>query len=171
VTGRCRPGKFAYHPRLVSTPRHPSGFVALLVAVSLLGAACDSGGDTDGDNPPPDGQMESPRPDEGPGTVGTTPGKYEYRNAGLIAKMNLETDPATLTIVNDTGRTLPKPDFYILDARDGTQIDGKVDASSSIPDGQEKQFDITIQGQIELQNIGLVLLLMGEDNYGAFVNL
>ncbi len=107
-------------------------------------------------------------------TVSVPPGTslYEYVNAGLTATLTLKGTSnqltGTLEIQNGTGRALPRPAFYILDARDGHRIDGKVDASADVQDGQTKTFRVTFDG-LELKNLGLVVLLMGRDNYGAFV--
>jgi hypothetical protein len=140
---------------------------ALVVALALLGGACTettSSGDGGGS---PQGSESA----EGPtvtvtGPPGTT--VYRYANAGLVATMILKGESGTLEIENDTGRALPKPSFYILDARDGSHIDGEVADAAEVPDGRTREFDVSFTG-IEVRNIGLVVLLMGRDNYGAFV--
>ncbi|HSD49635.1 MAG TPA: hypothetical protein VLE71_07385 [Actinomycetota bacterium] len=102
------------------------------------------------------------------GTISVPPGSsvYRYVNAGLQAVLDLDTD--TLEIRNETGSDLARPGFYVLDARDGTQIDGQVVDPAAVPAGETATFDVTLDG-IELRNIGLVVLLMGPDNLGAFV--
>lgn len=99
-------------------------------------------------------------------------GLYRYANAGLVATLTLKGTSSRLTgtleIQNGTGRALPEPAFYVLDARDGHRIDGKVSALTGVADGQTKTFEVTFDG-LELKNLGLVVLLMGRDNYGAFV--
>jgi hypothetical protein len=140
-------------------------FVALALALTLALAAC-TGGDDDGKGggkpsgntggEPPTGSVSGPS--------GT--GIYRYVNAGLTATLDLEA--GTLEIVNETGRDLPEPDFYVLDARDGAQTDGKVEASTDVSAGETKTFDVTLNG-IAVKDIGLAVLLMGRDNYGAFV--
>lgn len=103
-------------------------------------------------------------------TVTGPPGAiiYHYANAGLSATLQLEGDKGTLTIQNATGRELSPPGFYILDARDGKRIDGTVDAPGPVPDGQTGTFHVSFSG-LEDKNIGLVVLMIGPDNYGAFV--
>ena len=102
------------------------------------------------------------------GTLSVPPGSsvYRYVNAGLVATLDL--DAGTLEIRNETGRDLPKPGFYVLDARDGTQVDGQVQAPEPIPAGETATFDVVLDA-IERKNIGLIVLLMGQDNLGAFV--
>jgi hypothetical protein len=142
--------------------------LAVLIALlALLAGACTSSkgsnsGHGDGGG---SASAETPTPAV-TGPPGTT--AYRYANAGLVATMILKGTGGTLEIDNGTGRTLPKPDFYILDARDGRRVDGDVIDATAVPDGGQQTFDVSFTG-IEVKNIGLVVLLMGADNYGAFV--
>ncbi|HYV02618.1 MAG TPA: hypothetical protein VEM93_09865 [Actinomycetota bacterium] len=70
-------------------------------------------------------------------------------------------------IENDTGRELPLAGFYILDARTGDRVGGEVKDPTSIPNGETKTFKISFGG-LAIKDIGLVILLVGHDNYGAF---
>lgn len=149
-----------------------TGRLAALALVLALGLSACTGGDAgdgngDGDGPGT-GATGRSGATGGTGTISVPPGSsvYRYANAGLVAILDLDTD--TLEIQNGTGHELDKPAFYVLDARDGSQIDGEVQASATVPDGQTETFDVTLTG-IEPKNIGLVVLLMGKDNYGAFV--
>ena len=81
--------------------------------------------------------------------------------------MSLDGDSGTLAIENDTGRELPPPGFYILDARTGHRVGGEVKDPTSIPNGETKTFKISFGG-LAIKDIGLVILLVGHDNYGAF---
>jgi hypothetical protein len=145
-----------------TTGRLPALTIVLVLALSACtGGDAKDGGKTSG----PTG----PTAVSGPtGTISFPPGSnvYRYVNAGLVAILDLDTD--TLEIQNRTGHELAKPGFYVLDARDGTEIDGQVQASAAIPDGQTETFDVTLTG-IEPKNIGMAILLMGRDNYGGFV--
>ncbi len=148
-------------------PTHPAARTAavLLVAV-VLAAACSSGGREPGPTGTNGSGGENPTPVQ---TATGPPGTavYRYANAGLVATMRLDGEAGTLEIHNDTGRELPPPDFYILDARDGRRVKGDVAASTSIPDGQTMTFDVSFSG-VGIDDIGLVILLMGRNNYGAF---
>lgn len=137
--------------------------LVLAVALALAGAAC-TGGDGDGGEKPSGGQGGGTPTGTLTGPTGV--GVYRYVNAGLTATLDLET--GTLEIENKTGRDLAEPDFYVLDARDGTQTDGKVDAPTDVPSGETKTFDVSLNG-IAVKDIGLAVLLIGPDNYGAFV--
>lgn len=140
---------------------------SLVVLLALLAGACTGAKGQPNETPSGSGSSETATVSVAPGTA-----LYRYVNAGLTATLELKGTSnqltGTLEIQNDTGRTLPKPAFYVLDARDGHRIDGEVDASADVPDGQTQTFQITFDG-LELKNLGLVVLLMGRDNYGAFV--
>ncbi|HEX6230258.1 MAG TPA: hypothetical protein VF029_00930 [Actinomycetota bacterium] len=152
-----------------------TGRIALLTLVSaLVLAACTDGGDGEGAT----GATAGTGATGATGATGPTPVEtftgppgtavYSYANAGLKVTLDVDGNEGVLEIENGTGRELPGPGFYILDARDGARIDGEVSEPSAIPDGETATFAVTFAG-MEVRNIGLVFLLLGEDNYGAFV--
>jgi len=105
-----------------------------------------------------------------PGQTATGPpgtAVYRYMNPGLVATMSLDGDSGTLAIENDTVRDLPPPGFYILDARNGDRVNGQVKGATSIPNRETKTFRVSFGG-LSIKDIGLVILLIGHDNYGAF---
>jgi hypothetical protein len=105
-----------------------------------------------------------------PGETATGPpgtAVYRYTNPGLVATMSLDGDSGTLAIENDTGRDLSPPGFYILDARNGDRVNGQVKNAATIPNGEAKTFRVSFGG-LGIKDIGLVILLIGHDNYGAF---
>ncbi len=144
--------------------RSVSRLTAPVIVLALAGAACTGAG----------GEHEGGATRSGDGTptftVTAPPGTavYRYENAGLTATLLIKGSTGTLEIENATGRELPKPSFYILDARDGSRVDGEVADAADIADGQTARFDVSFAG-IEPKNIGLLILLVGKDNYGAFV--
>lgn len=150
-------------------------FAALSLVLVFALAACTGGNGPDGKSPSGDsgGTGGSGATGGSPTTTGTFSGPpgtalYVYVNAGLTATMQLDANTGTLEIDNATGRELAKPSFYILDARDGGQIDGTVEGATTVLDGQTATFDVSYSG-LDIKNIGLLVLLMGRDNYGAFV--
>jgi hypothetical protein len=149
-------------------PMQPTGrFAALSIVLAL--AACTGSGGPQATSPSggPGSTSGPPTPTESfSGPPGTA--LYRYVNAGLTATMQLDGNTGTLEIDNATGRELAMPSFYILDARDGTRIEGTVDGATTVPDGQTDTFDVSYGG-LDIKNIGLLVLLMGHDNYGAFV--
>lgn len=141
-----------------------SGPLAFALALAIALAACTGGDDGEGAGKRSGGPGGKTPEATVTGPTGT--GVYRYVNAGLTATLDLEA--GTLEIDNETGRELAPPDFYVLDARDGVQTDGKVDASTEVPAGETKTFDVTLNG-VAVKDIGLAVLLIGHDNYGAFV--
>jgi len=147
---------------------------ALLLAVPVALAACTGArgtGDGTGGTGATAGTGATGQTGPSPAVTFTGPpgtGVYEYANAGLNVTLEIDGNEGTLTIENGTGRELPEPDLYILDARDGSRIEGEVVDPAPIPAGQAATFAAAFDG-IEVRNIGLVILLLGQDNYGAFV--
>jgi len=129
---------------------------ALLLLVVMVASACTS------DDEP----METLPPSASPSLVPVADG-YVYRGPGVEATLDL--DGGTFRVFNSTGRALPEPGLYLLDARDGGVIDVVVEASAPVPDGQTAQFQVEASTTIEARHVGLVVLLFGEDDYGAFV--
>lgn len=148
-------------------------FIALALALALaaLLAACTDDGGGGEPTGPGTGGTGNTTGGVGPTPVTTGPaarGTYEYVNAGLRVVVEIDGTEGTMEVENGTDHDLPEPDFYILDARDGTQIDGEVAEPAPTPAGETATFAISFEG-IEVRNIGLLVLLFGTDNYGAFV--
>ena len=54
-------------------------------------------------------------------------------------------------------------------ADDGTEIDGKVTGAKPIPDGKNASFQFEFPPEVDPSTIGLLFLVLGEDDYGAFI--
>jgi hypothetical protein len=146
-------------------------FIALALALAGLLASCTGDGDGGDATGPGTGGTGPTTGSVGPAPVTTGPaarGTYEYVNAGLRVVVEIDGTEGTMEVENGTERDLESPDFYILDARDGTEIEGEVAEPEPTPAGETATFDISFEG-IEVRNIGLLVLLFGTDNYGAFV--
>lgn len=144
-------------------------FVALALALVALLAACTEDGNGGGPTGP--SATGNTTGGVGPTPVTTGPaarGTYEYVNAGLRVIVQIDGTEGTMEVENGTERELPDPDFYILDARDGTEIEGEVAEPAPTPAGETATFSISFEG-VGVRNIGLLVLLFGTDNYGAFV--
>jgi len=139
--------------------------VPTLLAAFVLGA-CTS------NNPPPASKSSTPASpastDTSPAPVGPV-GDYTYENAGVIAAVKYAPDKSTLTVTNHTGAEIPAPGVYMLDARDGHRIAGTVENSAPVPGGTSQDFTVTFAQQVDEANVGLLILLIGHANYGAFV--
>ena len=147
--------------------------LAFVLALSL--GACTGGGDDGGAGGATVGGTGATGDTTG-GDVGPTPvtsgaaasGRYEYENAYLRVVLDIDGTAGTMEVDNGTDRELPLPDFYILDARDGHEIEGDVANPAPIQAGATATFDISFSG-IEVREIGAIALLFGQDNYGLFV--
>jgi hypothetical protein len=142
-------------------------FLAPLVLLGVLSVGCTGGGSgtPSSSGTHPTGAASTPPP---PVSISTGPGVFVYQNAGLTAVLHLTGNKGALEIDNKTGRELPSPGFYLLDARDGHRVDGTVDNPEPTPDNTDATFDVTFSG-LQVWNIGLAVLVMGSDNFGAFV--
>ena len=134
----------------------------LLVGVAVVGC-------TGGDDGSASSTTSQAATSTAPGVAPPKAGAYSYANAGLNATVKFGAGAATLTIRNDTGRTLEKPGLYVEDATSGKELDGKVGAAAPIPDGKTSAFKVTFPPEVRPDTIGLLILLIGTDNYGAFV--
>jgi hypothetical protein len=132
-----------------------------LVAAGLLTivlVAC-----TGGDEPQPTGT-----PTTSPPPV-TSADSYVFTDAaGIEARIAIEGESAVLTVTNDTGAALPRAGVYVLDARDGSRVDWSVLDAASVPEG-ESEWQVERPTVPEAKHIGLVVMLFGGEDYGAFV--
>jgi hypothetical protein len=141
--------------------------LAPMAVLGVLAAGCTGSADAgDGGSERPSAAVSEPSVASTSVAPGT--GVYVYQNAGLTATLELAAGAGTLEIDNKTGRELAPPSFYLLDARDGRRVDGVVDATAATPNETTATFDVAFSG-LEVRNIGLAVLLIGQDNYGAFV--
>jgi hypothetical protein len=139
--------------------------VPALLASVLLGACTNNNTSSDSKSSTPASTPASTSTSPSPGP----PGDYTYENAGVIASVKYAPDKSTLTVTNHTGAEIPAPGLYVLDARDGHRIAGTVENSAAVPSGTSKDFTVTFAQQLDEVNVGLLILLIGHANYGAFV--
>ena len=152
-------------PRPVKTTRR---FAALALASALLLGACTGGEEN------PNGQ--APTGSTGSQDTGPTPaqtfspgvGVFTYENAGLKVTVSIQGTSGTVEVDNGTDNALEELDLYVLDAVDGHEIQVEVQGSAPVAAGDPATFEISL-GKTEVDQIGLLVLLFGKDNYGAFV--
>jgi hypothetical protein len=89
--------------------------------------------------------------------------------AGIEARIWLKGETALLTVRNESGVELPEPGVYVLDARDGARIEWRVINAAPIADGESVEFRVEREPEPEAKHIGLVVLLLGGEDLGAFV--
>jgi hypothetical protein len=148
----------------------PTGrFVAVLCLAIALGACTgdDAGGNGSTASTGPSTTSQVPTPAQtftgAPGTA-----TYEYANEGLLVTLDLNGSNGTLAVENDSDHDLDPPGLYVEDAVDGHEIDVQVVDSAPVAAGEQASFDVKLDG-ITVDDIGLLVLLFGADNYGAFV--
>jgi hypothetical protein len=146
-------------------------FAALAVALTLLLGACTSSGEGSDSTGPTGTAGITGVQDTGPTPAPTlTPGvgTFTYENGGLTVTADVEGSSGLLEVANRSGNDLGAPDLYVLDAVDGHEIPVDVVGSAPVPAGETSTFDISL-GEIDVDQVGLLVLLFGKDNYGAFV--
>jgi hypothetical protein len=116
---------------------------------------------------------EAPPPEESPTTSPppvTSADSYVFTDAaGIEARLTLDVgDAATLRVLNDTGEILPRLGVYVLDARDGSHVDWTVVGAGSVPRGRS-EWQVTRPTVPDAKHIGVVVMLFGGEDYGAFV--
>jgi len=140
--------------------------VALLcLAIALGGCTGGDGGSTGSTGPTTTTVVPTPA-QTFTGAPGTA--TYEYANEGLLVTVHLDGSDGTLEVENDSEHDLGPPGLYVEDAVDGHEIDGEVVNSAAVAAGETATFDVRLDG-ITVDDIGLLVLLFGDDNYGAFV--
>ena len=148
-------------------PMKPTGRLAALLCLAIALGACTGGdgGPTGSTSPSPTSDVPTPA-QTFTGAPGTA--TYEYANEGLLVTVDLDGSEGTLEVENGSEHDLDPPGIYVEDAVDGHQIDGEVIDSAPVPAGESATFDVRLDG-ITVDDIGLLVLLFGADNYGAFV--
>lgn len=129
---------------------------ALLIALLHSGgAACTS-------------PNNDPRVSRSP-SLEVAPGAYVYLSDEIEATFELRGgDEGTLSVLNRTAFPLDDPGVYLLDARDGSRVDAEVIDAAPVPDGETREFEVAIPGAPEAKHVGMIVLLAGDADLGAF---
>ena len=122
----------------------------------------------DGSDVTPTGSSGASPPPTDAGSTTFSPGSFRYQNAGLQVALQLEANTGTMDVDNGSGFALGKPDLYVLDGVTGEHIDGKVLDAQPVEDGTQATFQVQFPPEVTPKSLGLVILLFGSDNYGAF---
>ena len=146
----------------MSTPRRilPLRLIGLCLA---LATACTGGGDG-GPTKIPTVAPTSAAPT---GPVHFQPGEYRYGFGGVTASLSFDGSAVTLEVKNASGAALAPPGLYVVSGT-GQHVDGSIAGAAPIPDGGSATFHVTFPAQVTSKTIGLVILLFGDSNYGAF---
>lgn len=145
----------------------PTGRLVVLVVVVIALGACTGGegGSTATTGPSPTSDVPTPAQ-----TFTGAPGTavYEYANEGLLVTLELDGSDGTLEVDNGSASDLDAPGLYVKDAVDGHEVDGEVIGSAPVAAGERAMFEVTLDG-VTVDDIGLLVLLFGADDFGAFV--
>jgi hypothetical protein len=120
-----------------------------------------------GDQAPSEVPPESPTTSPPPVTSADS---YVFTDAaGIESRLTLEGEGAELVVRNETGTVLPEPGVFVLDARDGARTPWPVVGAAPVAAGQRATFQVDRPPAPEARHIGLVVLLLGGEDLGAFV--
>ena len=153
---------FAYH----AAPVRSRGRVLLAVVLALVtlsAAGCTGGGGTPPSSPP----ASSPGPATSNAPVKFKPGEYMYAFGGITASLVLHGSDGTLEIQNQTGGDVGTPVVYVITG-DDQRFDGQIAGAAPIPKGGDVTLSVTFPSQVTEKTVGLVILVLGSNNMGAF---
>jgi hypothetical protein len=136
------------------------------LALAVVLAACDGGGESSNPTSKTTNAVVPTPAETFTGASGTA--TYEYANEGLVVTVTLDGSDGTLDVENDSSNDLDPPGLYVLDADDGHEVDGTVLDAAPVAAGDRASFDVRLD-DLTVDDIGLLVLLFGADNYGAFV--
>jgi len=142
----------------------------LLVALAIAAAAC-----TGGDDPTPDpsggpGPAEptgSPLPTVDQGAVDFEPGVFRYAFNSVTAELRWQGGDGELTVDNGSDRELGDPGLYAVTS-DQREVPGEVPDTAPVAAGASATFAISFPSDVAFEQTGFVVLLFGDENWGAF---
>lgn len=95
-------------------------------------------------------------------------GTYGWGAYGVTATLKPGAEAWTLEIENDTEKKIDAPGIYALASDDGHQIDATVEGAKPLADGDSATLDVTWPADFDQKNVGMVMLLIGDDLWGGF---
>jgi hypothetical protein len=151
----------AYHAASMRARRLP----ALLVPLALIaGVACTNGNSTDSAAPPTSSAGAPPTTTT---DVSIVPGEWTYEYLGVKASFDWkEGAPATLHVKNGSDNPVGAPDVYIV-TKDQRHIDGKAGGAAPLDPGESGDYTVTFPDGLTANDLGLVVLTLGDVNWGA----
>ena len=134
-----------------------------LALLALLATACHGNASQVQSTTPPTSVPTS----KSPTSAVITPGEFRYVTPGLLVTLELKTNTGTMMVRNSSGEDLGKPGLYVFD-QSGKRINGKVLAAAPVADGAKATFRVQFPSEVNDKTEGLVVLLFGGNNFGAF---
>jgi hypothetical protein len=133
--------------------------LALVLAAFAL-TTCEVG-DDDPPSPPP--------PSTSPPPTLSADGFLYTSKEGIRALATFRGDRGTLELENGTDAELAPPGLYLLDAMTGEVVPADVTPARPVGDGEERMFRVSLARAMPASSIGLVVLLIGDEDRGAFL--
>ena len=143
----------------------------------LLASACtgDGNGNGNGDGKTNGPSRSGPTPTTSQPTTTIEPSgepgsvAFTFSAVGVAASLVLKGERGTLQVLNRSGREVGPPAIYVLRSSDGSRVDAQVKGAEPIPDGSDRvKFDVAFPEGFDPKQIGLVNLVLGDEDFGAF---
>ena len=135
-----------------------------LVLTAVAAAACTNGGSSDTTATP---ATPATTPPTKTTDVSIVPGEWTYEYLGVKATFDWkEGNPPTLHVKNGSDNPVGAPEVYIV-TKDQRHVDGNADGSAPLDPGDVGDYTVTFPGDLTVDDLGLVVLTLGDVNWGA----
>jgi hypothetical protein len=135
--------------------------LALCALVFTVACTGDQGTPTTGPPPPSD---EAPLTSDAPGVL--IPGEWTYELYGVKATFTWKDGPATLTVKNGSEQPVGAPGLYVV-TREQLHVEARIADASPLDPSASGDYTVTFPGGLRPDDIGLVVLELGDVNWGA----
>ncbi len=138
------------------------------MVLAVAAAAC-TGDDIPTTEPPRQGvgNPSAPAPpSRDPGATEFIRGEFSYEYLGVTATLSWKDDGATLEIENAGDNELGEPGLYAV-TNDQREVNAQLRGAEPILAGDSAVFDVVFPDNVTLDETGLVVLLFGDQNWGA----
>lgn len=134
---------------------------SLAIVVAIASAACT--GESSTTSEPSATQSPSPLPT---GPIEFVPGSFVLQVAGVKADLDWKRSGIRLQVDNAGEEPIGEPSIYVITHTQDT-VDGSIAGAAEIDGGAGATFDVTFPEELVLDDVGLVILSFGGENYGA----
>lgn len=146
--------------------------IALALALAAVATACTGDAEPGPSAAPPSSTEPTPSatplPTRDPGAVEFAEGLFRYGPYNFVtAELRWRGGDGKLIVDNRSGRELGPPALYAV-LMDQREVPADVREAAPIPTGGAVRFDVSFPDSVGYDETGLVVLLFGEENWGAF---
>jgi hypothetical protein len=139
--------------------------IVLTLAALTVGVACTGDGTTSTTLTTSTSASAGPLPTADVNAT-IVPGEWTYEYLGVNATFEWKDGPPLLTVKNGSGRDVGAPAIYVV-TQDQRQVVGTLDGSVPLADGATGQYQVTFPSGLTRDDVGLVVLQLGDANWGA----